>query len=692
MVGKQSFLCVFTVFLLFICFTSIPISAEPSVAKIENLQPNENRNLDVKGKFDYSLKEKMEERKEKAISQSVNFTSSVEAFVYIKPGYIDSKKQDFTWVIQNISEGLESNGIKVVDSRANPITVELSNTSDLKKLNSTDFVSYIRDKEKLKPRPAEISEGVSLIGAQKSWDRGYSGQGVNVGVFDNGFEGWEDLKDEGELPQNTLLYDRVGIGDHGSACAEVLYDVAPNVSGFYLAAYNLPDNHDAIDWFKDNEVDVISQSLIYVSWNPRYLDSGDGEEFWDDYKIIEYAVDNGITWVNSAGNYRDGHWEGDWHDNDSDGVLDVYKDGTDAGFIESDREAIQLKLKDGKRFDVWVRWDDYGYPSNPPTNDFDIELRCFDGSDWVIEAHSNSSQNGYFGEEPFEYIGFTPSFSGKRNCSLYVEEWDAPNASSMHFDIWWEGDSGTWNRSDTSYDPIIESGSIASPADHPDLISVGAVLWDNTSELEYFSSMGPAYNPYLGVNNLKKPDLVAPDGVSTESYGNEAFRGTSAAAPHVTGVAALLLSSNPSLTPDEVKQKLEESADDLGVIGKDNYFGSGLVNASNATLDTTPPASITGLRNTTYAQTYINWTWTDPPDDDFDRVEVYLDGAHQGDVAKGEEHFNATDLSPSTVYELGTRTVDDSGNIGEWFNDTATTAPAPDITPPASITSLQNTT
>ena len=61
-----------------------------------------------------------------------------------------------------------------------------------------------------------------------------------------------------------------------------------------------------------------------------------------------------------------------------------------------------------------------------------------------------------------------------------------------------------------------------------------------------------------------------------------ALSGTSMASPHAAGVAALVLSRNPSLTPDEVRQVLRASAQDLGTPGWDPVFGYGRVNAKRA--------------------------------------------------------------------------------------------------------------
>jgi subtilisin family serine protease len=58
--------------------------------------------------------------------------------------------------------------------------------------------------------------------------------------------------------------------------------------------------------------------------------------------------------------------------------------------------------------------------------------------------------------------------------------------------------------------------------------------------------------------------------------------GTSMAAPHVSGVAALLYGKYPGIKPAQVEALLRQSADDLGKPGKDDYYGAGRVNAAAA--------------------------------------------------------------------------------------------------------------
>lgn len=58
--------------------------------------------------------------------------------------------------------------------------------------------------------------------------------------------------------------------------------------------------------------------------------------------------------------------------------------------------------------------------------------------------------------------------------------------------------------------------------------------------------------------------------------------GTSMAAPHVAGVAALIKGANPDISLGALKTKLFQTADDEGKVGKDEYYGRGFINAARA--------------------------------------------------------------------------------------------------------------
>ena len=73
-------------------------------------------------------------------------------------------------------------------------------------------------------------------------------------------------------------------------------------------------------------------------------------------------------------------------------------------------------------------------------------------------------------------------------------------------------------------------------------------------------------------------DVLAP--APEASY--QMSTGTSIATAHVTGVVALMLERDPTLTPADVRRILEATATDLGPKGKDTQFGWGLVNPQKA--------------------------------------------------------------------------------------------------------------
>src|SRR5947199_10043199 len=86
-----------------------------------------------------------------------------------------------------------------------------------------------------------------------------------------------------------------------------------------------------------------------------------------------------------------------------------------------------------------------------------------------------------------------------------------------------------------------------------------------------------------------KPDVAAFDAVTTTVAGFTPFVGTSAAAPHVAGAAALLLSKNPFLSPADVQDALRSTAADIGPLGDDDASGSGRIDVLAAARRIAPP-------------------------------------------------------------------------------------------------------
>ncbi len=109
------------------------------------------------------------------------------------------------------------------------------------------------------------------------------------------------------------------------------------------------------------------------------------------------------------------------------------------------------------------------------------------------------------------------------------------------------------------------------PATCSDAIAVAATT--QTDSRASFSSTGSAV------------EISAPgSGVYSSILGGNyaTWSGTSMAAPHVSGVAALIKDANPALTPQEIRTILQDTAIDLGETGRDKLYGFGLVDAPDA--------------------------------------------------------------------------------------------------------------
>lgn len=134
--------------------------------------------------------------------------------------------------------------------------------------------------------------------------------------------------------------------------------------------------------------------------------------------------------------------------------------------------------------------------------------------------------------------------------------------------------------------------TVGSPGCARKAITVGATVSDSGVEYDRvadFSSQGPT------ADGRRKPDLALP-GVGIvaaraggTSLGNivddhyTSLQGTSMATPHAAGIAALLLSSNPDLSPEQVKRRMLAGARTMHLEG--NAQGAGRGDAYNAFLD-----------------------------------------------------------------------------------------------------------
>jgi hypothetical protein len=425
-------------------------------------------------------------------------------------------------------------------------------------------VRYVRVPRRPQP-DATAGEGVGASGANVWQAAGQTGAGVKVGIVDFGFSGYTTRQAQGDLPPSVTTQDFCGGqlnapgGEHGTAVAEVVHEMAPGAQLYLICIGTDVNLGQAKDYAIANGLAVIVMSASF--YNTSRGDGSGGPGSPD--AVVAAARAAGILWVNSAGNRAQHHWSGTFSDTNA----------NNAHNFDANDEGLTFFLGAGAWVCAYLKWDSW------PATSVDYNLRLRRSSDGVLMASSASVQNG--SQAPVE------GFCWNNNTGV---------GQNFYLSIVYAGGSGT-PRMDLFAHPggVFEyqtaAGSMTEPGSSPNTMSAAAICWQN-NRLESYSSRGPT------IDNRVKPDIAGQSVVSSASYGiwascpagsngSGGFNGTSAAAPHVAGAAALVKAANPSFTPAQVQAFLEERAGDLGAAGKDSEFGSGKL-----TLGATPAAPL----------------------------------------------------------------------------------------------------
>jgi subtilisin family serine protease len=383
-------------------------------------------------------------------------------------------------------------------------------------------------------------EGVGVIGANAWHDAGFTGAGLRIGVLDLGFAGYENLLSD-ELPGGVTVqtFGAVDPNDpepHGTACAEIIHEIAPEAE-LFLAWYDGYDTSfgEAVTWLQSQGVDIISHSA-----NGQ---KGPFDGTAPDCQEVDTLSAQGILWVNSAGNEALSHHRSAFSDEDGD------------GFHEFAPGEETLALYNGGYVRIVLNWDDDWAQATQ-----DYELYLYDAAGYELAA-SQDAQTGDYGDEPVEAIYYE---TGGETVYAAIVAYEVDQA--VIFDMFVAG---------AEVDYPSPDHSVCSPADAVSSLTVGAVNWWDDS-LASYSSQGPTADGRL------KPEISAPTSVSGASYGSAVsydeyagFNGTSAACPHVAGAAALVWQAYPEFGREDVVDFLLSHAIDLGESGPDTGFGYG---------------------------------------------------------------------------------------------------------------------
>ncbi len=461
------------------------------------------------------------------------------------------------WYLENLGGRVRHHNVPSLAEVWLPVTA-------IEKSADHNDVYLIRPARLVQPTIGDVtSEGVAALNVNTGsvdydyHDLGADGAGITIASIDAGYNGYAALQDSEDWPQDLNLRrfevdggapvdceaatcSNYQASDHGAATMEIVFDVAPGADYLTYRTTTVGDWYTALKDAADRGADVVTVSLSAPLDNVG--DGGVCPPIWPApcgtiAEAAAYARSQGTLVVNSAGNYRLEHWGGTYVDSAGalnwDGAGTTYNiGGPGGGYIYC--------YPNGYPLGVDLFWDDW---TAPVDTDYDLYLyERRTNNRWTLRASSTLYQDGSPGQTPQEAIRYTVANalggggcgSGRGSFAIRVVRYSAATARNLQVF------AGNWGGLLSS----TPDRSLGFPADSPDVYAVGAADVTIPGTLEDYSAEGPVLGP--GGSQAApspanpKPDGVSVSGVSTVTYGASGFGGTSSAAPHTAGIAAIL--------------------------------------------------------------------------------------------------------------------------------------------------------
>lgn len=444
------------------------------------------------------------------------------------------------------------------------------------------------------------------------------GKGVKVGILSDSYNnlgGAEAGILGGELPgKSNPLKDKKPVDvlqdladssgtDEGRAMAEIVHDVAPGAELAFHTAFAGEAN------FAQGIQDLANKGCKVIVDDVAYFD----EPFFQDGIVaqsVDLATKKGVSYFSSAGNDFNNSYESDFHAS-GEQVL-----GPGTGFAHNfsapgafPRYFQPIYIPTGGTFLTSFQWDQPSFSAGGASCQSDLDMYLLDINGNVVALGASDNIQSGDPIEVFSFLNNTPNYT----FFLVILKFAGPDPTHIKYNLY---DNAQFYLTSPAI-PGLFAPTLVGHAKAAGAIATGAAFYKytpafgiDTPRVEWFSSLGGVANYFDVAGNRisptvrRKPEITAPDGGNTsffDPFGNgdtpldadkmPNFFGTSAAAPHAAGVAALMLDAEKGkrLTPVQVKGILSANTVDMDNIytpgfdkGFDFNTGYGLIKADDA--------------------------------------------------------------------------------------------------------------
>lgn len=483
-----------------------------------------------------------------------------------------------------------------------------------------------------------VSEGDSIEGADKFRKlTGASGKGIKVGVISDGVDNLSSSQATLDLCTVKVLRNNYG-GDEGTAILEIVHDLAPNAElYFHDCGTSFLDFNSAVDSLADSGCNIIIDDISWIT-----------QPFFEDGVIASHinsvVTNKNIVYVSSAGNSGASHYQKQFNNYTMPSSVNT-SHFHDFNPNEQGLQLLPIFLGNNSSTQLVLEWNDkFGASSN------DYNMYLFDTSGQIV-AYSNNPQDG--NDDPIEYIYYENTSGSAQTYFLAVaSNKNIPKTIELY------NYGGYLLAYNTPADSVFGHAAATN------VIAAGAINAQTPDQIAYYSSEGPCTISYPKATIRRKPDVCGIDGVSITGAGgfSSPFYGTSAAAPHIAALAALLWSEDTSRKSSEIKSAILSNTEDLGAPGFDYIYGNGLVSLRKLT----PPSAPTNLVvNSKDKSIVLSWSANTEQDLCKYQVEYRKSGTTTwitNLVSKTLTSYTFSNLANGINYEFRIKARDTDGN------------------------------